>query len=295
MTKKLFLTALMLCLLIAPAHAEEIADQAIEDNTQNSPVVVATLDELQEAIAAADDGDIIEITQTIKIAGEDISTDKDITIVCAECFEDNTMFNAKEGSIVGLSFKGGRAEQIFAVVNDQEQKTIFQNCKFDGENVAVAVNIYGVVDISGSGKKNFVRIIDSEFTNCFRNAISARASTDVVVERCYVHDTYAIDASAAVESSGKVTLNDCIVTGNSSFANAGVLCSGTLIVSGGQIRDNTIRSTDIGVAVDIFCSGTWSIIDEGTEDAGYYDAATGEKLALPIYQNDTLGIRTMCE
>lgn len=61
-----------------------------------------------------------------------------------------------------------------------------------------------------------------------------------------------------------------------------------MIVSGGQIRDNTIRSTEIGVAVDIFCSGTWSIIDKGTEDAGYYDAATGEKLSLPIHENDTL-------
>lgn len=124
--------------------------------------------------------------------------------------------------------------------------------------------------------------------NYFKNAISARASTDVVVERCYVHDTYAINAFAAVESSGKVTLNDCIVTGNSSFANAGVLCSGTLIISGGQIRDNTIRSTEIGVAVDIFCSGTWSIIDEAPEDAGYYDVTTGEKLSLPIHENDTL-------
>lgn len=91
-----------------------------------------------------------------------------------------------------------------------------------------------------------------------------------------------------MESSSKLTLNDCVIIGNSSYANAGVLCSGTLIVSGGQIRDNTIRSTEIGVAVDIFCSGTWSIIDKGTEDAGYYDAATGEKLSLPIHENDTL-------
>lgn len=286
--KRIFLIVLMVCLLIAPARAAEAVDQPVEDNTQNPHVMVATLDELQEAIAAANDGDTIEIAQTIKIAGEDISTDKDITIACAECFEDSTMFRTREGSIVGLSFKGGRAKEIFAVVNGQEEKTIFQNCKFDGENVAVAVNIYGAIDISGSGKPNFIRIIDSEFMNCFRNAISARASTDVVVERCYVHDTYAMDASAAVRSSGKLTLNDCIITGNSSFANAGVLCSGTLIVSGGQIRDNTILSTEIGVAVDIFCSGTWSIIEEATEDAGYYDVTTGEKLSLPIHENDTL-------
>lgn len=165
--KRIFLIVLMVCLLIAPARAAEAVDQPVEDNTQNPHVMVATLDELQEAIAAANDGDTIEIAQTIKIAGEDISTDKDITIACAECFEDSTMFRTREGSIVGLSFKGGRAKEIFAVVNGQEEKTIFQNCKFDGENVAVAVNIYGAIDISGSGKPNFIRIIDSEFMNCF--------------------------------------------------------------------------------------------------------------------------------
>jgi hypothetical protein len=154
--KRAFLTALMVCLLIVPARAEEVAYQPVEDNTQASHVVVATLDELQEAIATADDGDVIEIAQTIKITGEDISTDKDVTIVCAECFEDSTMFNAREGFIAGLSFKGGRAKQIFAVVNDQEEETIFQNCKFDGENEAVAVNIYGAIDISGSGQTNFI-------------------------------------------------------------------------------------------------------------------------------------------
>ena len=77
--KRAFLTALMVCLLIAPARAEEVTNQPMEDDTQSSHVVVATLDELQEAIAAAVDGDTIAITQTIKIAGEDISTDKDIT------------------------------------------------------------------------------------------------------------------------------------------------------------------------------------------------------------------------
>lgn len=286
--KRAFLTVLMVCLLIAPARAEAISGRPMEDYVQNSNVVAATLDELQEAIAAADDGDTIEIAQTIKVAGEDIATEKDITIACAEIFEDDTMFRTREGSIVGLSFKGGRAKEIFAVVNDQEEETIFQNCRFDGENEAVAVNVYGAIDISGSGKTSSVRIIDSEFKNCLRSAISARASTNVVMDRCYIHETYAVAATGAIDSSGSVALNDCLVTGNSSYANAGVLCTGTLIVSGGQIRDNTIRSTDVGVAVDIFCSGTWSIIDEETEGEGYYDIATGEKLPLPIHKNDII-------
>ena len=280
--KRLLGAVLMVCLLIAPARAEEISDQPVEDSVQNSHVVVATLDELQEAIAAADSGDTIEISQMIKMSGGNISTDKEITIACAENFEGYCMFNVVGASVIGLSFKGGNVGQIFAVTDYQGQETIFRDCVFDGDNVTVAIRAFG------TATGNSVRIIESEFKNCFRNAISGRPSTDIVIDRCYIHDTYAIDASAAVDSSGKVTLNDCMVTGNSSFANAGVLCTGTLIVSGGQIRDNTIRSTEVGTAVDIFCSGTWSIIGEGNGDAGYYDAATGEKLSLPVHESNTL-------
>lgn len=280
--KRAFWTVLVVCLLIAPARAEETPDQPVEDSVQNSHVVVATLDELQEAIAVANNGDTIEISQMIKMNGGILSTDKEITIACAENFEGYCMFNVVGVSVTGLSFKGGNVGQIFAVTDYQGQETIFRDCVFDGDNVTVAISTFG------TAMENSVRITESEFKNCFRNAISGRPSTDIVIDRCYIHDTYAIDASAAVDSLGKVTLNDCMVTGNSSFANAGVLCTGTLIVSGGQIRDNTIRSTDVGVAVDIYCSGTWSIIDEGTEDAGYYEVATGEKLSLPIHESDTL-------
>ena len=282
MTKRVFLTALMICLLIMPARAEGLPNQLPLDSPQNDCVAVGTLEELKEAIAAADDGDIIELTQTIIIFNKTISTDKDITITCAENFEGSEMFNVMGTSVTGLSFKGCEVSRIFSVIDYQGKETVFQDCLFDGDNTSVAITVYG------TATENHVSIIDSEFKNCFRNAIIARASTDVVIDRCYIHGTYAIDASAAVQSSGKITLNDCIITGNTSFANAGVLCSGTLIISGGQIRNNAIMSTEKGVAVDVFCSGAWSIIDEETENAGYYDAVTGEKLALPIYENDAL-------
>ena len=72
--KRAFLTALMVCLLIAPARAEEVTHQPVGDNIQASHVVVSTLDELQEAIVAADDGDTIEIAATIRVQNEEIVT-----------------------------------------------------------------------------------------------------------------------------------------------------------------------------------------------------------------------------
>lgn len=282
--KRVFWAVLVVCLLIAPARAEDIANQMEEETAseREDRIIVTTLDELKAAIVDANDGDTIEITQKIKVVNEYISTDKDITITCTENFADYAMFEIIGSSVIGLSFKGGGAHEIFAVTYFYGQEVIVQNCIFDGNDTSTAICVYGSEDV------NKVRIIDCEFKNCLESAISARASTDVVIDRCYIHETYAVAATGAIVSSGSVTLNNCLITENSSYANAAVLCSGTLIVSGGQIRDNTIRSTDVGVAVDIFCSGTWSITDEGTGDAGYYDAATGEKLSLPIHESDTL-------
>ena len=50
--KKLLLAMLMVCLLVAPAHAEELTDQPIEGEAnqqeQGDCVAVSTLDELQD-------------------------------------------------------------------------------------------------------------------------------------------------------------------------------------------------------------------------------------------------------
>lgn len=281
--RKIFLAMLMACLLIIPARAEDTVDQTGGGmtNEREDRVVVTTLDELKAAIAAANDGDIIELAQTIQIVDESISTDKDITVVCAENFEGQIMFDVRRSTVTGLSFNGSEVERIFTVIGFCQQETIIQNCTFDGGSMAEAIAIFAT-------EESFVRLIDCEIKNCFGGAVSARASTNVILDRCYIHETYATDVAGAVESSGKVTLNDCIITGNSSFADAGVLCSGTLIISGGQIRDNTISSPKNGDAVDVFCSGTWSITDEPTEDAGYYDTVTGEKLSLPVYESNVL-------
>ena len=106
------------------------------------------------------------------------------------------------------------------------------------------------------------------------------------MENCYVHDNYGIDATGSVQSSGTLALNNCVITQNTSFANAGVLCNGTLSITDCQIENNTILNPDKGAAVDVFCSGVWSITDEAHDGAGYYYADTGEKVSLPVAQSD---------
>lgn len=107
MMKRVFWTVLVVCLLIVPARAEDIANQMEEETAseREDRIIVTTLDELKAAIVDANDGDTIEITQKIKVVNEYISTDKDITITCTESFADYAMFEIIGSSVIGLSFK----------------------------------------------------------------------------------------------------------------------------------------------------------------------------------------------
>lgn len=131
--KRAFLTALMVCLLIAPARAEEVTHQPVEDNIQASHVVVSTLDELQEAIVAADDGDTIEIAATIRVQNQEIVTSKDITLMRASNFTD-CFFSLYNNSMVSgftIIESTYKATTIYAGADSGE--TCIKKCTFIGE------------------------------------------------------------------------------------------------------------------------------------------------------------------
>ena len=97
--KKAILTVLTILMLVIPAYAAEgdaATDQPIQQ--EQEPVVVAALDELQDAIDAAEDGDTIALDATIKMLdGDTLVTDKHITLVRHE----------------GLKKTGGRMIEIY--------------------------------------------------------------------------------------------------------------------------------------------------------------------------------------
>lgn len=279
--KRTFAALLTLYLLmgfVTPAYADEVEDQPIAEieTGQQSPVTVSTLEELQEAIAAAEHGDTIQISDTICIMETTLSTDKNITIRCAEDFTKSDMIQIYGGTIIGISFLGEGASTIICVATNQRvQETVIRDCTFDGCGVAMGVYVCGA-------KPNYVEITDCEFSNCLKSAVSGRANTNIEMNGCYVHDTYREDAGGAIDSADTLTLNGCLITGNNAYANSGVFSSGTLTISDCQIRDNIARSTDRGVAVDVFCNGEWSITDKEDEVCSFYDVSTGEKIILPV-------------
>lgn len=277
--KRVFAALLTVCLLmgfVTPAYADEVEDQPVaEIEERQNPVVVSTLDELQEAIAAAEDGDTILISDTIYIVETTLSSEKNITIRCSDDFTGKDMLQTYGGSIMGFTFLGEGVSTIIAVAdNHRLQETFIQDCTFDGCGVAIGIYVSGA-------KPNCVEITDCEFSNCLKSAVSGRANTNIEMNGCYVHDTYREDAGGAVDSADTLTLNGCLITGNNSHANSGVFSSGTLTISDCQIRDNIARSND-RVAVDIYCNGEWSITDEDDGVGGFYDASTGEKIILPV-------------
>lgn len=290
--KKLCSLLLAVCLIIGiytPARAAEVTDPAppVESETvpppesEGAPVVVGTLGELQAAIDAAEDGDTIALSQTIYINGENLFSDKDVTVICADGFSSFNMVKITSGSIIGLSFRGTvkSKSSLICIEAGKNNDVLLQDCIFDGMTENTAVGVYGEMESEATIK-------NCEFKNCYINAVHALSRTKLVMENCYVHDNYGIDATGSVQSSGTLALNNCVITQNTSFANAGVLCNGTLSITDCQIENNTILNPDKGAAVDVFCSGVWSITDEAHDGAGYYYADTGEKVSLPVAQSD---------
>lgn len=280
----ILLTVCMVAGVSIPAHAiGTMEDETLPETEQSTVEVVTTLDELQTAVESAEDGDTIAFGQTIYINGETVSTDKAITIVRADSFTSGDMLEIYNGVVDGFHFKESASKGAITVFPVQDSKIVIRNCTIDGGGVGEGISVIGTNNI------HQVTINNCEFSNCYKHAVNAQANTDVSVEECYIHDTYDMRASGAVQSSGNLKLTRCTITANTSWANAGLMCSGgTLTVEDCRIEDNIILSPDSGIAVDIFCLDTiWSLSDsENTMDAGYYDITTGEKLATPVVESN---------
>lgn len=285
--RRLISVLLAVCLLAGgsiSARAVDTVTGEVPPETETATVTAASsLDELQGAVASAEIGDTIALENTIYINGETVSTDKEITLIRADDFKSGNMVVIYDGGIDGFRFQESVSAGIVNIRPDQDSEITVKDCTLDGGGVGEGISI------TGASNPHQVTISGCEFSDCYHHSVDARANTNVVVEDCYIHDTYYdLGASGAVQSSGNLTLTRCTITGNTSWANAGVMCSkGTLVIDDCQIRDNTTLSPESGIAVDIFCLDTiWSVLDEGdTADAGYYEITIGKKLDLPVKES----------
>lgn len=267
--------ALALVLSLATtAFATEGGEQPLEppqEETQQgeTPVVVSTLEELQAAVAAAEDGGTIALSKSIKLKNVSVVTDKDITLIPAD-------------SSVGIMFEMGKDSQLFGF-------TIFTNAMAilisDYEGGEIAIDYCNFV-----GNENYfnfllnitsgtVHINDCRFENGKDIALNISASSTVMIERCHFTENTTIMQGAGINNMGNCQINDSSFSDNTAGVGGGIYNSGTMEINGCTYSGN--KSTD-SVGQDIVSTGTLSITDDPQDGAGYYEESTGEKVILPL-------------
>lgn len=193
--KKLCSLLLAVCLIIGiytPALAAEVTDPAppVESETvpppesEGAPVVVGTLEELQAAIDAAEDGDIILIAQTIVVDyNQSINAKVPVTLTRAEEFDKRPILDLRGGSkISGLKFLETENQAgTVAISYASQSAAVIENCEFDaeGRHAESFVSVFGGFDTN-----TLAQIADCRFVNNSDSAVSARAHTDLQITDC---------------------------------------------------------------------------------------------------------------
>lgn len=291
--KKLCSLLLAVCLIIGiytPARAAEVTDPAppVESETvppleaEGDPVVVGTLEELQAAIDAAEDGDIILIAQTIVVDyDQSVNAKVPVTLTRAEEFDIRPVLDLRGGSkISGLKFLETENQAgTVAISYASQSAAVIENCEFnaEGRHAESFVSVIGGFDTN-----TLAQIAGCRFVNNSDSAVSARAHTDLQITDC-IFESNSVDLQGgAIYSSGIVRVENSKITNNTAWTGGGVFLFGDLTITNCQIQGNHNLNPEKGPGIDIFVFGSLDIMDEPHDGAGYYDLTTGKKVELPL-------------
>lgn len=280
--KKAILTVLMALMLVIPAYATEsgddpIVDQSNQQEQNNEPVVVATLEELQAAIDAAEDGDTIILSKEITLNNVSLICKKDITIrgrtgiryffsISGDCeLSGLKLFSDDSGLTIALIENYGNI-----ICN-----TKISDCQFvgNGSNGTFLINIF-------SGNIEFK---NCKFLNKENTALITSLGATVKIENCFFSGTHTLYTGGAISNYGDLTIDNTVIVDNSSGKGGAIYNAGSLTISNSIIKRNMGKNEfDIVEGNDIYSSGVLTITDEQSTDAGFYEETTGEKLMLPL-------------
>lgn len=281
--RKAILIVLMVLVLVIPAYAAEgeaATDQPIqqEQEQDKEPVMVSSLEGLQAAIDAAEDGDTIYVAAAIGVSGATIETDKTLTIANGND-QNGELLRLYDGAIVkGLSFSatdfsGG---SLIKVEDATTVGVTIENCHFEclGDESADFVHIYGNLET------NKVCIKECAFIGATTGAVVMTAHTDVQIYSCNFEKNHRDLPGGAISSAGKLYVTDSTFTDNAGVSAGGILCSNDLTIEDCQFAENTIAQG--GSGRDILSTGKISIVSTFDNSFSFYDETTGEKVDLPL-------------
>lgn len=274
MLSLLLVFALVLSTVTSAFAADDIegGEQPQESKNQTT-VTVATLDELQAAIAAAEDGDSIAISAEITLDGVALETDKDITIIRADTYESGSFFRLKNSAVLN-GFTMENYKSSVTVVCDSVAE--IKNCSFIGDveitdSFIIAKMIFSTAEVV---------ITDCSFSGALYSAIRSNQNVQLKITNSNFSDNSSYTQGGAIHSSGTLILDNCTFTGNKAISGGGVYCSGNLSITDCQFSGNQIESEKFGT--DILSMGTLSITDDPQDGAGYFEESTGTKVELPM-------------
>lgn len=266
---KRILSMIIALALVLSLATTAFATEGGELPQEETPVVVSTLEELQAAVAAAEDGDTIALSKSIKLKNVSVVTDKDITLIPADSSV-GTMFElGKDSQLSGFVLF---TNAVAVIVSNYEGGEIsIGNCDFIGDD-----NYYNfLVNITAGN----VYISDCNFKYVKDIALNISASSTVMIERCHFTENNTIMQGAGINNMGNCQINDSSFTDNTAGIGGGIYNSGIMEINGCTYSGN--KSTD-SVGQDIVSTGTLSITDNPQDGEGYYEESTGVKVELPL-------------
>jgi len=274
MLSLLLVFALVLSMVTSAFAAEGIeGGEQPQESEQQTTVTVATLDELETAIAAAEDGDTIAISAEITLDGVALETDSDITLVRADTYESGSFFRLKNSAVLsGFTMENYKSSTTVMCDSTAEIK----HCSFIGDVETTDSFIKAYMILSTAD----VVISDCTFSGALYSAIRSNQNVQLTITNSTFSNNSSYAQGGAIHSSGTLILDNCTFTGNKAVSGGGVYCSGNLTITDCQFSGNQIESEKFGT--DILSMGTLSITDDPQDGAGYYEESAGEKVVLPL-------------
>lgn len=248
-----------------------------QESENQTTVTVGTLDELQTAVTAAEDGDTIAISAEITLDGVALGTDKDITITRADTYASGALFRMKNGAVLsGFTIENNKYSATITCEASPEAQIEINNCQFVGDSE----NTKSFVDFFSGLSTTVASISNCSFDGAIGSAVFSKTRVQLTIMDSTFSHNHSDTQGGAIRSEGTLILQGCTISGNSAASGGGVYCSGELTITDCQFSGNQIESEKFGT--DILSMGTLSITDNPQDGAGFYEESTGEKVSLPL-------------
>lgn len=284
--KKMLSLLLVFALMLSTATSAFAADdteggEQPQESEKQTTVTVSTLEELETAVAAAEDGDIITLDDTIIVSGVALQTDKQITLVRSEEHAQSAkhmLILKNGGSLSGFDvFESGIGHTTIFVDESTQSTASISDCIFSADKEC-PVSAY----IHCQRGNNFLSVTHCTFNTGNGYSIYVGSDTEVTIDSCTFQKGHYF-SWFLICADGNTTVQNCTFSEETGYIVSslfGVLtvidCDFEMNIAEGRVYPNIyIGGKDLS-------GGTLNISNIAVDGVGFYDLFTGEKVDLPL-------------